>query len=188
MGRSSVSLLQPLLPLFSRLRLGSRIAVLCLHRWLLNTFLALLLDPDALGSAVPYTGGAEGPGRVRPILLLSRYLKAGSVATIMETEDSMKPHMLSRTGPSVSAVGSGFDVAFVTCARRAKAKAMMIVPSEKMTARPNFCCGETCSFRRRLRGRSMMRASATTSALVASLMERSARTRSSGSLHPARTC
>jgi hypothetical protein len=89
----------------------------------------------------------------------------------METEDSMKLHMLSRTGPSVSAVGSGFDVAFVTCARRAKAKAMMIVPSEKMTARPNLCCGETCSFRRRLRLRSMMRASATTSALVANLMD-----------------
>jgi hypothetical protein len=102
-----------------------------------------------------------------------------------ETDDSMWLHMLSMTGPLASDAGSGFDVAFVTCARRAKAKATMIVPREKITARPNFCWGETWSFQRSLRGRTMMIASAITSALVANFMDASARTMSSGALHPA---
>ena len=69
----------------------------------------------------------------------NRYLNAGSVATITDTDDSMWLHMLSSTGPSASAAGSGFEVAFVTCASRANAKAMMMVPSEKIIASPNFC-------------------------------------------------
>jgi hypothetical protein len=32
---------------------------------------------------------ADGPGRVCPILLLSKHLNAGGVATITETDDSM---------------------------------------------------------------------------------------------------
>jgi hypothetical protein len=69
-----------------------------------------------------------------------------------ETDDSMWLHMLSMTGPLASDAGSGFDVAFVTCARRAKAKATMIVPREKITARPNFCWGETWEFPEELEG------------------------------------
>jgi hypothetical protein len=103
----------------------------------------LLCGPDALGSAEPYTGGADGLGRVRPIVPFNRYLNAGSVATMTDTDDSMWLHILSSTGPSASAAGSGFEVAFVTCASRANAKAMMMVPSEKIIASPNFCWAET---------------------------------------------
>jgi hypothetical protein len=65
------------------------------------------------------------------------------------------------------------------------ANTMMMVPREKIMAKPNFCCGETCSLRRRSKGRITMKMSATTSALAANLIETSALHESSGSLHPA---
>jgi hypothetical protein len=65
------------------------------------------------------------------------------------------------------------------------ANTMMMVPREKIMARPNFCYSENCSLRRRLRGRIIRKMSATTSALVANLIETSALRKSSGSLHPA---
>jgi hypothetical protein len=65
------------------------------------------------------------------------------------------------------------------------ANAMIMVPREKIKARPNFCRAETWSLRRRLRGRIIMKMSAITSALVANLIEMSALRRSSGSLQPA---
>jgi len=184
-GLNSVSLPHSLLPFLSCSLLGNLNVVFRLHLCILYTRRDLLCAPDEAGCAEPYTGGFEGLGLVLPVFPLSKYLNAGSVATMTETDDSMWLHMLSSTGPSASVVGSGFEVAFVTCARRANAKAIMMVPRENITASPNFCWGETCSLRKRFRGRSMMRASAITSALVANLMDASARMRSSGSLHPA---
>jgi hypothetical protein len=89
MGLNSVSLPQSLLPFWPCSLLGNLRLVLWLHRCPLNTRRALLWAPDALGSAEPYAGGADRLGRVRPIFPLSRYLNAGRVATMTETDDSM---------------------------------------------------------------------------------------------------
>jgi hypothetical protein len=151
----------------------------------LITALTLLVASVALLGALPYAGLAEGLAPVLPDLLSSAHRNAGRVATITDTDDSMWLHMLSMTGPSARVRGSGLDVAFVTWTRRVIANAMIIVPREKIMARPHFCRAETWSLRRRLRGRIMMKMSAITSALVANLIEMSALRRSSGSLQPA---
>jgi hypothetical protein len=70
--------------------LGSLMTDLRLQSSLLSTRCALFLNSDLLsGCADPYTGGADGPGRVCPTLLLSKYLNAGSMATMIETYDSV---------------------------------------------------------------------------------------------------
>lgn len=89
--------------------------------------------------------------------LFLRKRKAGKVATMMDTVDSMCDHILSSTGPLDIAVGSVVEslVALVTWTRRTSAMATMMAAREKRTTSPNLCVREMVRFRNRWRGRIM---------------------------------